>query len=528
MPRTYGTTNVMPYASAPAVGAVGDEYYNTTNKFLYLSDGTAWNAIMGGGGGGGGSPAWVGTITSPVAGTTYTLTHNLNTSTPFVQLWDAVTLVQVIGQVVAVNANQVQVTFSATPAHNVTVVVGGISAVGTATSTGPWTGTISTPAANTAYTLTHSLNTATPIVQMYDAVTRAQIMGQIVATTVNSITVTFTQAPPNNVTVVISTGGIAASGVAPSGPWTSAIVSPAALTTYTLTHSLNSSTPLVQLWDAVTKLQVQAQVTALDANRIAVLFATAPPNNVNVVVSSGGGTPGPTAANVYYLTYYQTIPAVQAGSPYTLNHRLNSTQIIVQLWDATTLQLVQAQVQIIDANNIRISVAQSMPNAVNAVVMIGPSTPAAVNPGDMASKSYVDTAGSTRYAFRGVRTAALNSSGTAATSQIVVFDQAPVNQGNCYNTTTGLYTCPVAGVYMVHGGLGWNLSASGQGFTQIFKNGAEVRRVGITSSGYAETSVTYIDLCVAGDTFQLNNQSSLTTQGIRLGTETYFNAVFMG
>jgi hypothetical protein len=42
--RAYGQTNAAPYASAPAVGAAGDTYWNTTSKILYVSDGTAWVA----------------------------------------------------------------------------------------------------------------------------------------------------------------------------------------------------------------------------------------------------------------------------------------------------------------------------------------------------------------------------------------------------------------------------------------------------------------------------------------------------
>jgi hypothetical protein len=40
--RDYGNTNAAPYASAPTVGAAGDTYFNTTDKSLYLSDGTGW------------------------------------------------------------------------------------------------------------------------------------------------------------------------------------------------------------------------------------------------------------------------------------------------------------------------------------------------------------------------------------------------------------------------------------------------------------------------------------------------------
>lgn len=51
MPRAYGTTNAAPYAAAPAVGASGDTYFNTTSKLMYLSDGTQWIAIQSGGSG---------------------------------------------------------------------------------------------------------------------------------------------------------------------------------------------------------------------------------------------------------------------------------------------------------------------------------------------------------------------------------------------------------------------------------------------------------------------------------------------
>lgn len=42
MSRDYGITNAAPYATAPAVGANGDTYWNTTEKAHYISDGTAW------------------------------------------------------------------------------------------------------------------------------------------------------------------------------------------------------------------------------------------------------------------------------------------------------------------------------------------------------------------------------------------------------------------------------------------------------------------------------------------------------
>jgi len=43
MPRTYGTSNFVPYTTEPPVGPQGDTYYNTTEKRAYVSDGVKWN-----------------------------------------------------------------------------------------------------------------------------------------------------------------------------------------------------------------------------------------------------------------------------------------------------------------------------------------------------------------------------------------------------------------------------------------------------------------------------------------------------
>ena len=43
--RSYGITNAAPYSVAPAIGAVGDIYWNTPSKLLYASDGAVWNAV---------------------------------------------------------------------------------------------------------------------------------------------------------------------------------------------------------------------------------------------------------------------------------------------------------------------------------------------------------------------------------------------------------------------------------------------------------------------------------------------------
>lgn len=62
MPRTYGTTNSAPYASAPVVGLAGDTYYNTATKASYISDGTNWIPVA--------SPSWPRGVLAQVTATT--------------------------------------------------------------------------------------------------------------------------------------------------------------------------------------------------------------------------------------------------------------------------------------------------------------------------------------------------------------------------------------------------------------------------------------------------------------------------
>jgi hypothetical protein len=99
-------------------------------------------------------------------------------------------------------------------------------------------------------------------------------------------------------------------------------------------------------------------------------------------------TPG---ATTFPFTYMQTLTApTVASSPYQINHNLNTTTPLVQIWDAVTGQMVQTQVTVVNANSVQITVAQNMPNNVNVIVVGSAQAPVPVAPADYASKSYVD------------------------------------------------------------------------------------------------------------------------------------------
>jgi hypothetical protein len=139
---------------------------------------------------------------------------------------------------------------------------------------------------------------------------------------------------------------------------------------------------------------------------------------------------------------------------------------------------------------------------------------------------------SSRHACRGYPSA--YSTGAAGTPSLVICANLPINQGAAYNASTGLYTCPEAGLYLAicHGQ--WLFGTNG-GYimAMIYRNGAEAARTTHASDsstgGYA--SPTCIDLinCAAGDSLAWWCQSNVANQPMRANTtESYFAVVYLG
>jgi hypothetical protein len=87
-------------------------------------------------------------------------------------------------------------------------------------------------------------------------------------------------------------------------------------------------------------------------------------------VSGPTGPTGPIGPPGSSYTQRLTSPTT-AGSPYTIGHHLNSATPLVQLWDATTGQLMAAEVTVVDINTVSVTFYNTPPHDVNVVVAAG-------------------------------------------------------------------------------------------------------------------------------------------------------------
>lgn len=97
--------------------------------------------------------------------------------------------------------------------------------------------------------------------------------------------------------------------------------------------------------------------------------------------------------------------------------------------------------------------------------------------------------------FSGYRT-----SGNVSATNVVLHNVINVNTGSCYNSTTGRFTCPVAGNYEISiGGHGEN-NQPVQLF--VYKNGSAFQGTFSQGSTYGNLSCTTVVTCAANDYLQ--------------------------
>lgn len=105
-----------------------------------------------------------------------------------------------------------------------------------------------------------------------------------------------------------------------------------------------------------------------------------------------------------------------------------------------------------------------------------------------------------------------HSANTAAYSGTVKFTTEIVDTHNAFNHTTGIFTCPKAGLYYISYSGFTDMSAS-NGAIYVRKNGANFgsRNYTSTASNYMAISIQLVVPCAEGDT--LNIQADMLIHG---------------
>jgi hypothetical protein len=120
-----------------------------------------------------------------------------------------------------------------------------------------------------------------------------------------------------------------------------------------------------------------------------------------------------------------------------------------------------------------------------------------------------------------------NGGGWTTFSGTMVFNDVKLNRGNCYNSSTGIFTCPAAGVYRVHAeALTGNVTTSCH--VKVYKNGSSVVASGAHSNYQGSTYYTIgteaLVQCAVND--QLSVFMSSSNNALYQNTD-YAKATFM-
>jgi hypothetical protein len=110
---------------------------------------------------------------------------------------------------------------------------------------------------------------------------------------------------------------------------------------------LDTSTPLVQLWNAVTGVYLLGEITVIDVNTVRVRFTSNPGNSINVVVGAGVPASGGGGGQILAFHYVQAV----AATSWVINHNLTFQPNVTAI-DSAHTQIFPGSVQYTGAQQV--------------------------------------------------------------------------------------------------------------------------------------------------------------------------------
>tara|TARA_R110002126_G_scaffold19935_1_gene74477 strand:+ start:109 stop:645 length:537 start_codon:yes stop_codon:yes gene_type:complete len=128
---------------------------------------------------------------------------------------------------------------------------------------------------------------------------------------------------------------------------------------------------------------------------------------------------------------------------------------------------------------------------------------------------------------------AATNQGSSNQGATIVWNQAFLNRGNILNTSTGIFTVPVTGIYSLQSCVRFNNAGITYVQSYMAKNGTDSLAIGNTNSTlgnptYTASLISATVLLTAGDTVRVYTQSSANNNQSISGSESWFSGCLIG
>ena len=191
------------------------------------------------------------------------------------------------------------------------------------------------------YIVHHELNDENILVQLYDNVSEDRVYALIETSSADTITISFTSPiPTNSVRVVVLNGIRKHVEIIQDRPGDEHII----------THNLNDENVVVQAYDDLSDEQIFVEIKNNDAKSVTIGFNNdSGEHSVRVVVLAG-------PESSYNKLRHVAIIGDSKQNDYIINHNLNQQDVIVQVLDLVTKEVVYPSINIDTENRVIISI----------------------------------------------------------------------------------------------------------------------------------------------------------------------------